>query len=95
MSITATALRKQLFTVLDGVSAGGTVEIDYKGSTIRLVSTKSGSKLARAKRQSALLVDPDSIIHIDADLNREIEAKLDAEFPAYSPAKPDGDSSGQ
>ena len=33
-----------------------------------------GSKLARAKRQHALLVDPDSIVASDAELMTELEA---------------------
>lgn len=81
ISMTATKLRKELFTVLENVSKGQPVEIDYKGSTIKLVAAQSSSKLARAKRQHALLVDPESIIGSDPELNREIEANLLREWP--------------
>ncbi len=81
MSMTATRLRKQLFTVLDEVGQGEPVELVYKGSTIRIIAATTGSKLARAKRQHALLVDPDSIVASDVALNAEIDAKLLEDWP--------------
>ncbi|MEO8026857.1 MAG: hypothetical protein ABI823_10300 [Bryobacteraceae bacterium] len=75
MSGTATQLRKELFTTLDRVTAGESVEISYKGTTIKLVSTAGSSKLSRAKRQHALLVDPDTIVGSDRDLQSSLEQK--------------------
>ena len=73
MGITATEFRKKLFSLLEGVIQGETVEILYKGTTMKLVTSAPCSKLARAKRQHALLVDPDSIVASDAGLMAELE----------------------
>jgi len=54
---------------------GETVEVVYRGSVLRLVPSQSGSKLARAKRQNALLCDPDSIIRTDERLMAEMESE--------------------
>jgi antitoxin (DNA-binding transcriptional repressor) of toxin-antitoxin stability system len=62
MTVTATDLRKNLFTLLERVLRGETVEVRYKRSTVRIAPTSSGSKLARAKRQPTLLCDPDAIV---------------------------------
>ncbi|MBI4877830.1 MAG: hypothetical protein HY822_24625 [Acidobacteria bacterium] len=43
---------------------------------MRLVRAQLASKLARAKRQSALLCPPDSIVHSDPALIEEIESQL-------------------
>lgn len=74
MSITATEFRKRLFPLLEGAIRGETVEILYKGATVKLVPSAPGSKLARAKRQHALLVEADSIVASDAGLMAELEA---------------------
>ncbi len=81
MGITATQFRKDLFTVLEGVSHGDAAEVSYKGATIRIVAAQAGLKLARAKRQHALLVDPESIVESDSALVDEMERKLAEGFP--------------
>jgi antitoxin (DNA-binding transcriptional repressor) of toxin-antitoxin stability system len=53
---------------------GETVEVTYKGSAVKLVPAQRASKLARAKRQHALVGDPDSIIRSDARTMAEMEA---------------------
>ncbi|MBM3745740.1 MAG: hypothetical protein FJW34_08070 [Acidobacteria bacterium] len=75
MKLTATEFRKSLFPLLGRALRGETVEVVYRGSVLRLVPSQSGSKLARAKRQSALLCDPDSIIHTDERLMAEMESE--------------------
>jgi len=75
MRLTATELRKNLFTVLERVVEGETVEIGYKGSSVRITSSSSGSKLARAKRRRALRCDPDSIVNSDKKLLAGMEAE--------------------
>jgi antitoxin (DNA-binding transcriptional repressor) of toxin-antitoxin stability system len=75
MRLTATQFRKSLFPLLERAIRGETVEILYKGTTVKLVPSLSSSKLARAKRQHALLVDPDSIVHSDAGLMAELESE--------------------
>jgi hypothetical protein len=71
--MTATVMRKNLFQVLDRAIQGETVEIVYKGSKVRVTSPASGSKLARAVRRHALLVDPQSIVESDAGLMADLE----------------------
>jgi len=73
MSLTATEFRKHLFATLERVAAGESVEVVYKGATIRLSAYGTTSKLARAKRQHALRTDPDSITGSDAALLRDME----------------------
>lgn len=75
MKLTATEFRKNLFTVLERVLEGEAVEIGYKGSSIRVTSSSSKSKLARAKLRGALQCDPDSIVHSDKKLLAEMEAE--------------------
>jgi antitoxin (DNA-binding transcriptional repressor) of toxin-antitoxin stability system len=74
MKITATEFRKKLFPLLERAIRGETVEILYKGATVKLVPSAPCSKLARAKRQHALRVDADSIVASDAGLMAELEA---------------------
>ena len=71
--ITATVMRKNLFQVLDRALQGETVEIVYKGSKLRVVSPVAGSKLSRAVRRHALLVDPQSIVESDSALMADLE----------------------
>ncbi|HEY3826158.1 MAG TPA: hypothetical protein VGL82_16445 [Bryobacteraceae bacterium] len=73
--MTATALRKNLFQVLERALRGETVEIDYKGSKLRLVPPSAGSKLSRAIRRHTLLVDPQSIVESDPVLMAELESR--------------------
>ena len=73
MTYTATEFRKNLFSLLERVARGETVEVSYKATVIRLSAEGMTSKLARAKRQHALLVHPDSIVHSDDQLVSDIE----------------------
>lgn len=43
----ATELRKKLFQVLEEVSRGATVEVNYKGSALRIVPAERTSRLGR------------------------------------------------
>jgi hypothetical protein len=71
--MTATVMRKKLFHVLDRALQGEAIEIVYKGSTLRVVSPSDGSKLSRAVRRHALLVDPQSIVESDSALMADLE----------------------
>jgi prevent-host-death family protein len=68
MTVTATEFRKNLFALLEQVVQGETIEVSYKGSSVRIAPASSRSKLARAKRQKTLLCDPDAIVHSDRTL---------------------------
>jgi antitoxin (DNA-binding transcriptional repressor) of toxin-antitoxin stability system len=80
MSYTATEFRKNLFSVLERVAHGETVEMSYKTAVIRLSVQDTSSKLARGKRQHALLVDPDSIVHSDDQFLREVEREAERDW---------------
>jgi prevent-host-death family protein len=80
MSLTATQFRKDLFSVLDRVSKGETVEITYKGSTLKVVPSPPKPKLARLKKRNYLLCDPDSIISTDHQLMAEMEAEWEKDW---------------
>jgi hypothetical protein len=73
MSLTATEFRKNLFATLERVAAGDSIDVLYKGATIRLSAHGTTSKLGRAKRQHALRADPESIIGSDAALLTDLE----------------------
>lgn len=73
MVLNATDFRKNLFQVLDRAVQGEAVEITYKGAKLRLMPPPDRSKLARAVRRHALLVDPQSIVESDASLMAELE----------------------
>ena len=73
MELNATDFRKNLFQVLDRALQGEPVEIIYKGSRLRLDSPPGKSKLARAVRRHALLVEPQSIVESDAALMADLE----------------------
>ena len=60
MRVTATEFGKSLFPVLERALRGEAI---------------SASKVARAKRQHALLCDPDSIVHSDRALLAELESE--------------------
>jgi prevent-host-death family protein len=74
MAVTATEFRKNLFPLLERAVRGEVVEVVYKGASVRVQAAAGGSKLSRARRQRALLVDPEAIVHSDPDLLREMEA---------------------
>jgi hypothetical protein len=69
----ATKFRKHLFEILDLAIHGESVGISYKGSMVMLSLPPGESKLARAVRRNALVVDPESIVSSDAGLMGEFE----------------------
>jgi hypothetical protein len=69
----ATKFRKHLFEILDLAVHGEQVGISYKGSMVMLSVPPGESKLARAVRRNALLVDPETIVSSDAGLMDELE----------------------
>jgi prevent-host-death family protein len=66
MSITATALRQNVYQILDEViETGKPIEVVRKGAVVRLVPQKKVSKLSRLKRRNLYIGDPDEIIGMD------------------------------
>ena len=60
--------------MLERALRGEIIEVRYKGATVKLMPGHPASKLARAKRQHALLCDPDTIIHGDRAVMSKMEA---------------------
>lgn len=74
--VTATTFRKTMFKTMDKAVAGHPVTILYKGVPLMLSSKQTApSKLERAVKRNALVVDPDSIIHSEEPLLQELEVK--------------------
>jgi antitoxin (DNA-binding transcriptional repressor) of toxin-antitoxin stability system len=73
LEVNATYFRKHLFEILDQALHGEAVEITYKGSTLRLTPQSGQTKLSRAVRRHALLVDPQSIVESDAGFLAKLE----------------------
>jgi hypothetical protein len=66
VKVTASKLRQEIYTLLDTVlETGIPLEIERKGRLLRIVSDKKPSKLARLKKRSCIVGDPESIIHMD------------------------------
>jgi len=77
MAIKASELRKNLFTLLDRVSRGERVEIDYKGAVLVISAVRpTVSKLSRLKQRDILRVPAETLIHSDA---REFESEWENE----------------
>ncbi len=66
MNIKPTELRRNLFHILDEVADEGKVfEIQRNGRTILIMPEKMPSRLARLKKQSLVIGDPEDFVHID------------------------------
>jgi antitoxin (DNA-binding transcriptional repressor) of toxin-antitoxin stability system len=73
MAVTATQLRKELFQTLDSVVRGEIVEVSYKGTLLQIAPVANLSKLSRAVKRDILMVDPQSIVESDTELQNGIE----------------------
>jgi prevent-host-death family protein len=59
MAMQATELRKKLFQVLEEVSQGATVDITYKGASLKIVPAERSSRLGRlVERDLGLEIGP-------------------------------------
>lgn len=64
--ISATALRQNVYTILDEIlESGQTVEVERKGRTLRIVPDEVPSKLARLKKHDVVIGDLDDLVHVD------------------------------
>ncbi|MBZ5576046.1 MAG: hypothetical protein LAP40_05745 [Acidobacteriia bacterium] len=73
--MTATEFRKDLFKIMERALQGEPVEVAYKGATVHVAASGATTKLGRAKRQHALIADPDAIVPTDKKLMTALEAK--------------------
>ncbi len=67
MTITASALRQNIYRLLDQVlETGQPLEIERRGQRLRITPATSVKKLDRLKaRPDFLRTDPDELIHMD------------------------------
>lgn len=67
MSMTVSALRANLYKVIDQVlETGNPVEIVRNGRRVRIVPDQPVDKLARLKKRPGIIVgDPEDLVHID------------------------------
>lgn len=66
MRITASKLRENIYRILDEVAEKGTpVEVLRKGTVVKIVAENRPSKLARLKKRSGFIGDPDDIVGMD------------------------------
>ena len=67
MRITASKLRENVYRILDeAIETGNPIEIERKGTVLRIVPEQRPSKLARLKKRPGIFRgDPDDIIHMD------------------------------
>ena len=66
MSVTASALRKDIFRLLDQVlETGQPLSVKRKNGEVKIVPGQPKSKLERLKRRSCILGDPEDLVHQD------------------------------
>ena len=66
MTITASALRQNIYQILDRVAETGIPqEITRRGHMLRIVSVQKKSKLANAKKRPVINGDPEELVHLD------------------------------
>lgn len=66
MKTTATALRKDLYNVLDRVlETGEPVEIERNGRIVRLVADRPPSRFDRLVRRDVVVGDPGDLVAMD------------------------------
>lgn len=67
MTVTASALRENIYRLLDEVlETGVPLEIERKGRTLRIVRPEPEKKLAGLpRREDFLTCDPEEIVHLD------------------------------
>jgi hypothetical protein len=66
MAISASALRQNIYRILDRVAETGIPEeVNRRGHLLRIVSTRKKSKLANAKKRQVIKGDPDDLVHLD------------------------------
>lgn len=66
MTITASALRSDIYRLLDGVAESGKeLRVERKGKLLKIVPVGKQGKLARLTPHACVSGDPDDLVHID------------------------------
>ncbi|MCI5124590.1 MAG: type II toxin-antitoxin system Phd/YefM family antitoxin [Candidatus Electrothrix sp. AR5] len=66
MAITASALRGNIYKLLDNVlESGKPLEVERKGARLQIIPKKPISKLSRLTKHACIQGNPESIINLD------------------------------
>jgi hypothetical protein len=66
MAITASALRQNVYRLLDQViETGVPLEISRKGVVLKITSSKNMNKLENLKKRKVFKGNPEELVHID------------------------------
>ena len=66
MAIKASALRENIYRILDEVlETGLPVEIERRGKILRIAPAETRSKLENLRPRPYLLTDPEELVHLD------------------------------
>jgi antitoxin (DNA-binding transcriptional repressor) of toxin-antitoxin stability system len=66
MTIKASALRENIYRILDEVlETGVPVEIERRGKILRIAPAETRSKLDNLRPRPYLLTDPEELVHLD------------------------------
>lgn len=66
MTVTASALRKDIYHLLDEVvETGKALEVQRKNGTVKIVAEQSAPKMARLKKHDCIKGDPEDLVHSD------------------------------
>lgn len=66
MKVSATALRQNIYGILDeALETGEVVEVERKGRILRIVPEEQPGRLAKLKKRNWIIGNPDDLIHMD------------------------------
>lgn len=66
MAISASALRQNIYRILDRVAERGIPEeVNRRGQVLQIVPKVKKNKLSNAKKRPVIKGDPDELVHID------------------------------
>ena len=75
-SLTITALRQQLFKIVDRIiETGIPVEIERHGHRLKIVLDDPPEKLANLRPHSAIVGDPDELVDLETDRWQESQIR--------------------
>jgi hypothetical protein len=81
MRITASALRQDIYRILDQViETGEVVEIERKGKVLRILPPQPRRRLDLLPKRDAIVGDPEDLVHIDWSAEWDGEPELDVEY---------------
>ena len=66
MTVTASALRGNIYKLLDKVlESGKPLEVERKGRTLQIIPKGNSSKLSRLTKHDCIQGNPESLVHLD------------------------------